>query len=113
MSNETKYTSLTNYTALAAHLNLSKEDVMAAKERGDLNIMDLQSVVKYVCAVKGWFFSTETTAAKAEGPRGLSEKEALAAMKPTVRSVVTDNVKTNPPDPYLDRIRMQRGEIKR
>jgi hypothetical protein len=115
MSNDdtTKYTSLTNYKALAAHLGTTKEAVMAAKERGDLNIMDLQSVVAYVCASKGWFFSTETTAAKAQTQGARTEAEALAKMKPTVRSEVSDNAKTNTPDPYLDRIRQQRGELKR
>jgi hypothetical protein len=116
MSNDTdakKFTSVTSYKALATHLGTSHEAVTAAKDSGDLNIMDLQSVVEYVCKVKGWFFSTNTTAAKEKATKPLTDAEALAKMSPTVRSVVTDNTATRTPDPYLDRVRMQRGELKR
>ena len=107
-----KYTSLTSYKALATHLGITKDEVVAAKDRGELSIMDLESVVCYVCAQKGWFFSTNTTAAKvAHVPKtpGVDGSDpALAKMKPTVRWEVSDNAEPVV-DPYLDRAKSLKG----
>lgn len=104
-----KYVSLTNYKALALHLGRTKEEVVADKDAGKLNIMDLESVVRYVCDAKGWFFSKDTTAATRPAPaQTTAPVNPLDKLKPTVRWEVTDNA-TKVDDPYLERTKVMKG----
>lgn len=102
-----KYVSLTNYKALAMHLGKTKESVVADKDAGRLNIMDLESIVQYICEEKGWFFSKNTTAATTPQARTVP-KDPIQNLKPTVRWEVTDHAKKID-DPYLERARVLKG----
>ena len=117
MSNDDvkKYTSITNYKALAVHLGRDKETVVADKEAGKLNIMDLESVVRYVCEAKGWFFSKDTTAAtRPQVPPTSASWDTIDPDSPhnklrdTVRWEVTDHDEKIE-DPYLERAKTLKG----
>jgi hypothetical protein len=110
-----KYVSLTNYKALAVHLGKTKEEVVADKEAGRLSIMDLESVVRYVCEEKGWFFSKDTTAAtRPAPPQNLTTwvegdpNSPQTSLKDTVRWKVSDN-EQKIDDPYLERTKVMKG----
>lgn len=98
------------YQLIATAVSKTEDQVREDKKNGLLDIESLDSVVDYIARSRGWVPIAEIDVAVAAKSAAL----AAAAPPPPAEKVyagtktVRDNVKPSD-DPYLDRIRRERG----